>query len=95
MSNDAKSGEVMPRIKIAHLTTTDGILAELRSLYRDARRGEIQPGDATKLCYLLKTMSEIMTLRAMEERLDCLESGKPYLPRREIDGDHQSDQEAH
>ena len=87
MTDDAKQGLVLPRIQIAHLTTTDGILTELRSLYRDARRGEIQPGDATKLCYLLKTMSEIMTLRAMEERLDCLEHGIAYKPRREIDGE--------
>jgi hypothetical protein len=94
VSDDVKQGQVLPRIKIAHLTTTDGILTELRSLYRDARRGEIPPGDATKLCYLLKTMSEIMTLRAMEERLDCLESGIPYKLENS-DGDDCTDPQAH
>jgi hypothetical protein len=72
----------MPRIKIGQLTNGDGILTELRSLYRAARRGEIPPGEATKLTYILKVMSEIMTLREMEARLDCLESGITYEPRK-------------
>ena len=94
MSDGVKNGLVLPRIKIAHLTTTEGILTELRALYRDARRGEIRASEATKLCYLLKTMSEIMTLREMEARLDCLEAGIPYQPRNS-DGDDQADQGAH
>ena len=84
----------MPRISIGRLTSTDGILTELRSLYRAARRGEIPPSDATKLTYILKTMSEIMTLREMERRLDCLETGVTYQPR-ERDGDSRTDQETH
>ncbi len=84
----------MPRISIGRLTGTDGILTELRSLYRAARRGEILPSDATKLTYILKVMSEIMTLREMERRLDCLETGVTYQPR-ERDGDSRTDQEAH
>jgi len=79
--SDSPSEQLVPRVRIGHLTTTDGILAELRSLYRDARRGEIRPSDATKLTYILKTMSEVMTLRELETRLDCLEAGKPYSPR--------------
>ncbi len=67
-------------VRVAHLTNSDGILTELRSLYRAARRGEILPSDATKLTYILKTMSEIMTLRQIEARLDCLESGRTYQP---------------
>ncbi len=86
--------EVLPRIKVAHLTSADGILTELRSVYRSARRGEIAMADATKLTYILKVMSEIMTLREMEARLDCLEAGIPYQPRNS-DGDDQADQEAH
>lgn len=74
--------DVLPRIAIPHLSHTDGILAELRNLYRAARRGELDPADATKLTYILKVMSEVMTLRDLEARLDALESGKPYLPRR-------------
>ncbi len=84
----------MPYIRIGQLTGTDGILTELRSLYRAARRGEIPPSDATKLTYILKTMSEIMTLREMEARLDCLETGITYQPR-DSNGDNRADQEAH
>ena len=89
-----KLGKIMPHIRIGQLTNADGILTELRNLYRAARRGEILPGDATKLCYLLKTMSEIMTLREMEKRLDCLESGVTYEPRKS-DGDDCTDSQAH
>ena len=74
MPDQARNVEVLPRVRVAHLNDSDGILTELRSLYRAARRGEIRPSDATKLCYLLKTMSEIMTLRELEKRLDCLEN---------------------
>jgi hypothetical protein len=93
--NDSHSNiQVLPRIKITHLTSADSILTELRSVYRAARRGELPIGDATKLTYILKVMSEIMTLREMEARLDCLEAGIPYQPRNS-DGDDQADQEAH
>ena len=85
----------MPRVRIAQLTNADGILTELRSLYRAARRGEIPPGEATKLTYILKVMSEIMTLREMEARLDCLESGVPYQPRSSSNGDSQAATETH
>ena len=69
------------QVKVSHLTNSEGILSELRSVYRDARRGIIRPEEATKLTYVLKIMSEVMTLREMEERLDCLEGGRPYIPR--------------
>jgi hypothetical protein len=84
----------MKRVQVGRLTCADGILTELRSVYRGARRGEIAMADATKLTYILKVMSEIMTLREMEARLDCLEAGIPYQPRNS-DGDDQADQEAH
>lgn len=85
---------MLPRVKIAHITSADGILTELRSVYRAARRGEIAMADATKLTYIRKVMSEIMTLREMEARLDCLEAGIPYQPRNS-DGEDQADHEAH
>ena len=85
----------MKRVQVGRLTCADGILTELRSVYRGARRGEIAMADATKLTYILKVMSEIMTLREMEARLDCLERGIPYTPRSEIDDDDQADHEAH
>ena len=92
--SETNNGELMPHIRIGRLTTTDGILTELRSLYRAARRGEMQAGEATKLTYILKVMSEIMTLREMEKRLDCLESGTIYRP--EItDGNTIDAQETH
>jgi len=94
MTDSHHTCQVLPRIKIAHLTGADGILTELRSVYRAARRGELPMADATKLTYILKVMSEIMTLREMEARLDCLEAGIPYQPRNS-DGDDQAAQEAH
>jgi hypothetical protein len=93
--SDAPSDELLPRVRVGHLTTTDGILAELRSLYRDARRGQIRPSDATKLTYILKTMSEVMTLRELEARLDCLESGKSYTPRLTADDQLQDPADSH
>jgi len=93
MTNDTKV-TLIRNVRVAHLTNSDGILTELRNLYRAARRGEIPPSDATKLTYILKTMSEIMTLREMERRLDCLETGITYQPR-DSDGDNRADQETH
>jgi len=94
MQKTGRKIEVLPRVRVSHLTNSDGIIAELRSIYRAARRGEIPCSDATKLTYILKTMSEIMTLREMEARLDCLEAGIPYQPRNS-NGDARADSEAH
>ena len=93
MATKPKTVELLPQVRVFHLTNSDGILSELRSVYRAARRGEMPASEATKLTYILKTMAEIMTLRDMEARLDCLESGKPY--RRLTDGEISDTPEAH
>jgi hypothetical protein len=81
------TGEVRPYVKVGRLTTTDGILTELRSVYRAMRHKEIPSAEGTKLTYVLKTMSEIMTLKEFERRLDCIESGTVYIPPDEREAD--------
>lgn len=92
---DRIAGQVVDRVEVGDLTDTDGILGELRKLYRAARLGEIAPSDATKLTYILKVMSEVMTLRELEARLDCLETGRTITPRLPVNAHYQDPAESH
>ena len=83
--------------KVQYLTNSDDILTELRCIYRACRRGELPSQDMTRLTYVLKTMSEVMTLKRLEARLDSLElrakSGQSFGRRSAIE--YQNTREAH
>ncbi len=55
------------------LGTMGGIRRELSQVYKLARSGELELQDATKLAYLLSTLSKISEAELLEDRLARLE----------------------
>ena len=43
-----------PKIRIGRLNTVGGVVSELGRIYRQARRGELHVGDATRLAMILR-----------------------------------------
>ena len=60
------------------LHTLRDVKMEMANLYRASRyRGEIDPGDAAKLAYILRSVAEVIAAVDIEERLELLEGAKP------------------
>ena len=62
------------------LETAFDIAAELRAVYIQYRRGKIDNVMATKSTYILRELNQVMVVRELQERLLCLEEGRPYMP---------------
>jgi len=56
------------------LGTMSGIRRELSQVYKLARSGELELQDATKLAFILSTLSKISEAELLEDRLVRLES---------------------
>lgn len=61
-----------PRSRL-RLGTVRECRRELAKLYVEARRGEIEPSDATRLAYLLTSLANMIRDSEMEERIEALE----------------------
>jgi hypothetical protein len=61
-----------PRSRL-RLGTVRECRRELAKLYIEARRGEIEPSDATRLAYLLTSLANMIRDSEMEERIEALE----------------------
>lgn len=63
--------------KNTHPTPRLGTAAEVRMemarLYRDARAGKVEVGDATKLAYILTQLATLMRIDDLEARTAALE----------------------
>jgi hypothetical protein len=59
-----------PRLK---LETVKDVRRELARIYREARRGELKPGTATKLAFLLDLTSRMIERSELEARIKALE----------------------
>jgi hypothetical protein len=46
---------------------------EMARLYREARTGQMEVGDATKLAYLLTQLATLMRIDDLEQRIAALE----------------------
>ncbi|TGU75301.1 hypothetical protein E4633_06520 [Geomonas terrae] len=55
------------------LTKLHHIKSELSRLYREARRGDIDPSDATKFVYILQALARLITDSELEARIERLE----------------------
>ena len=55
------------------LNTLGGVVAELGRLYREARRGEVTVGDASKLATILAILRSALEAGALEARVAELE----------------------
>ena len=60
-------------IRIGRLNTLGGVLVELGRIYREARRGELDKSDATKLATILREMRCALEASEIETRLKALE----------------------
>lgn len=63
-----------PRRSRATLATLNDVAAELARLYRRADRGEIAPGDATKMAFILVSLGRVLEAATLETRLSALEA---------------------
>ena len=77
MTDSALAGELLPaRKSLKHrhnLARLDGCRAEMAAVYREARNGRIELGDATRLVYVLAQIARVLELSEIERRLDRLE----------------------
>ena len=64
------------KVRIGRLDTIGGVVTELGRVYREARRGELDVGDATRLAYILREIRCALELSEFEKRLEALESAK-------------------
>jgi len=56
------------------LKTAENVRAELAKLYRQARAGSIEVGDASKLGNLLQILGRMIETSDLEKRLEVLEA---------------------
>ena len=61
-------------VRIGRLTNVREVAIELGRLYRQARRGEIPSGDASRMASILQVMRQCMETGAIEDKLDALEA---------------------
>ena len=61
------------KIRIGHLDTLGGVVAELAKVYRHARRGEMDMTEAKSLTYVLRELRSCLEAGDIERRLDQLE----------------------
>ena len=61
------------KIRIGHLNTVGGVVAELGKVYRHARRGEMDMGEAKILTYVLRELRCALEAGDIERRLEELE----------------------
>ncbi len=61
-------------IRIGQLNTVGGVVTELGRVYRKARRGEMDLGDAKSLVYCLREIRCALEAGDVERRLEALEA---------------------
>ena len=59
--------------RISRLDSAAGVLSELQRIYRDARRGEIEPSLAGRLTAILKEARAAIEIADLAKRLEALE----------------------
>ena len=76
---DSQSGEVFdvdptpPQIKLGSIAE---VRRELARVYRDARGGNIETGDASRLSYILVSIGKLILDNEIEQRLTKLENAQ-------------------
>ena len=70
----------MPRRKITAPGTVGEVLGELARVYRDARRGQLDTLDASRLASILNTLRQTLESHDLENRIKRLESLADDLP---------------
>ncbi|MDB4498328.1 hypothetical protein N9251_03195 [Gammaproteobacteria bacterium] len=96
MNKEGKTAKQLPYTKPKYtaqgLLTADGIGRELRRIYHQYRRGDIDGVMAGKATYIIGELNKVVVVRELAERLQCLEEGRPYQPKQiseDIEPDNQ------
>ena len=61
------------KMRIGRLGTVGGVVSELGKVYRQARRGEMDVGDATRFAMVLREIRCALEVSDMEARLLAVE----------------------
>ena len=72
-----KSLNAKAEIRIGPLITVGSVVTELGRIYRQARRGQLDVGDATKLAFILREIRCALEAADIEKRLEALEGTTP------------------
>ena len=64
---------VKAKIRIGPLDTVGGVVTELGRVYREARRGQLDVGDATRLAMVLREIRSALEVSEFEVRLRAVE----------------------
>ena len=64
---------VQKKVRIARLNNVGGVVSELGKIYREARRGELDVGDATRLAMILREIRQALEVSEFEARLRAVE----------------------
>lgn len=67
-----KAGNLPPSSRKA-LSKIEHVRAELANVYRQAKTGQIDIGDASKLTYILYTLAKLIEVDDLERRIIALE----------------------
>ena len=62
------------KIRIGRLDTVGGVVTELGRVYRAARRGKLDVGDATRLSMILREIRCALEVSEFERRIQELEA---------------------
>lgn len=62
------------KMRIGRLNTVGGVVAELGRVYRQARRAELDLGDATRLAMILREIRCALEATEIERRIEALEA---------------------
>lgn len=65
-----------PRSKSLPLTKMGHIRYEMAAVYREARNGKIDLGDATRLVFILQALGRIIEGSELEARIEALEAAQ-------------------
>ena len=63
----------MAKVRIGRLDSVGGVVKELGRIYRHARRGALDVGDATRLAIILREIRCCLEVGDMEARLVAVE----------------------
>lgn len=75
-THETRTGQVLalkpiPRLELA---TIDSVRREMARLYREAKAGNIQTADASRLAFILAQVGKLIEIGTLEARLNALEN---------------------
>lgn len=66
----------LPTARRFRVTNLQGIAREMGSVYREMRKGTLPLEAGTKLTYVLLSMSKVVEVGLLEQRIEALEKGQ-------------------